>query len=157
MISDYPSKYKQCLKKDPLADLDLVHDVILEFDAHLPKGVKSIDAIIPRRVLNREIDQWRARQRFIADSDAAIQSQESRELDPHQQLVFRESQELVSSLIPLLKPNHQEVLRLVFFEGLQHEQIAKLRCCTPQSVQTMLERAKAALKQLINQCPARGA
>lgn len=157
MISDYPSKYKQCLKKDPLADLDLVHDVILELDAHPPEGVKSIDAIIPRRVLSREIDQWRARQRFLADSDVAIQSQLSREPDPFQQLVFSESRELIHRLIPLLKPNHQEILRLVFFEGLQQEQIAKLRCCTPQSVQTMLERAKAALKQLINQFSSRGA
>lgn len=151
MIADYPPKYKQMLERDPFTELDDVHDVIFELENKPPEDVRSLEAIIPSRVRNHEIDQWRRKKRVLADSEKALGSQAGRDLDPSVELESRESRELVQQFLALLSPNYQEVLRSHYFEDKSLREIAQESGRSDQSVGMMLNRAMRGLRRLIEQ------
>ncbi len=151
MIEEYPVKFQRLLKRDPLMDLDSLHDAIVELESHPPEAINSLPGYLCGRARLREIDKSQQRQRFLSDPESAICGQLSKENDPLEDLEGEEQREAISEMMKLLPQDQREILQLIYFDELQQTEIATKLNCSPQSVHTKLSRAKKNLERLLNQ------
>ena len=89
--------------------------------------------------------QWRAegRRNKLTTRLASIRPHPSEPMDD--QLLMRQDYELVRKAAARLKPLDREVLRLVMWEGMSHDQVAEMFGTTGTAVKQRFHRAKSRL------------
>jgi RNA polymerase sigma-70 factor (ECF subfamily) len=138
---------------------DVLHDVFVTLwkgaERYLPeKGLRGYLGTIARR---RALDRLRRRLAYRRATDR-LEVHLSAELSHRERSIPRaftniDLEGLMSNLIGQLPEAQQEVVRLTFYEGLSHSQIADQKCIPLGTVKTRL---KLARKKLFDQLVAIG-
>jgi RNA polymerase sigma factor (sigma-70 family) len=98
---------------------------------------------------NAAVDQGR-KHRAVVEIDEYVERREfaSTEADPEAVAVRKQDVELLRRALDLLPTDKREVLELSRFQGLKHEEIARLLGCEVNTVKVKVFRAIRALEQI---------
>lgn len=130
---------------------DLTHDVLEKLNRLAKEGrlhiTGQVEPFLIRTTEHQFIDQHVRRRRIIEVAFEPHHDREDESRGPERLLVDAEISRLLEAGIAGLSEDHQDIIRLRFFEGLSLEQIATRLSLRKSTVQS---REKAAYKDLRN-------
>lgn len=74
---------------------------------------------------------------------------ESPNIEPHQQLVSNENQQLIQSALTDMNPKFAAILILRYIEGLSYDEISEVQDCSLGTVKSRLNRAHQSLREFL--------
>ncbi|MFT7517069.1 MAG: RNA polymerase sigma-70 factor (ECF subfamily) [Myxococcota bacterium] len=87
----------------------------------------------------------------VADGAEMMQqaADESPNIEPHQQLVANENQQLIQSALTDMNPKFAAILVLRYIEGLSYDEISEAQDCSLGTVKSRLNRAHQSLREFL--------
>ena len=109
-------------------------------------GVRNIQAWLSRLIRNHIIDQMRGNKMKSTSDSTLLSTPEEEPNDPN--LFMNEySEEEIKKAIEMLSPNYKKSLKMYYFEGLSHQEIADELGITDGTSKSNLHKAKANFKK----------
>lgn len=120
------------------------------YDPTLSSEITFIAMIARRRLIDRSRRRQRALQAEAFDDDSSFPTD-----DHAQELVdIGDEAAKAASALQRLRPDEQKVLKLAIYEGLSHDQIAKVTTLPLGTVKTHLRRGLARVREMLGVDPA---
>ena len=133
--------------------VDVAEDIVTEFLIRFFKNketainILNVESYLFQSIKNESI-KYIQRNKF-SDFDDRYFSLESLDLNPHQQLVFDELQQLLKNAIDQLPPKMKEVFLLIREEGLSYKEISAQLGISVKTIENHMTRAIAQLRVII--------
>lgn len=128
---------------------DILQDSYLQIFQHItsftPQSKGSLRSWMARIVVNRSVDLLRQQSKLLWDDTGDVPDEEDEPLNPNLVRI-----EVLHSMIRQLPPGCRTVLNLYVFEQKTHREIAEMLHIKESTSASQYLRAKAMLKQLIN-------
>jgi RNA polymerase sigma-70 factor (ECF subfamily) len=136
------------VKNKPEAE-DAVQEVYLKLWTMGEKldEYNDIEAIAVTIIKNKCIDVVRRRKfNGLAEEGPSVLSFEN-PVSPYDQMVIKETKEIVRKIISALSPNFRELVQLREIDGLSYEEIASITGANINSIRVSVSRARQIIKE----------
>jgi len=144
------ARFAATILNDPTEGEDIAHEAIMRLWRGAadwrPEG--AIGGWLRRSVYTLSIDRLRRNRRFVDDPEGvAVANHADPRVDPEDAASGRQIGLAVEAAISSLPERQRAALRLAQFEGLSGVEIAEALETTPEAVESLLARARRALRQ----------
>ena len=137
----YKEYYREMYRKICQSAFIKAYEKFDKFD-----GVRNIQAWLSRLIRNHIIDQMRGNKMKYTSDSTLLSTPEEEPNDPN--LFMNEySEEEIKKAIEMLSPNYKKSLKMYYFEGLSHQEIADELGITDGTSKSNLHKAKANFKK----------
>lgn len=141
--------YAQKLSENHFDAEDVVQEVMLKLwslRGHLHE-YRSVEALAMKMTRNACMDAWRRKRSGTLQLDR-LDVLHHPTVTPDQVLEKKDEMQLMRTIVGMLPPLQQTMIRLKDFEGFETEEIAEVTGCSSEAIRSNLSRARKKVRDL---------